>query len=132
MTLIYTPRHMDQLVSEIKNEWPKSDPDLQRVADALPLANIEKAYVKKLYDVAAPQPALLRAEAVSQKLLVMRKIYLAWLRSPTQRLGQLLWNTVVPRVPPQGSSPFQPHDELFFIEDGPLADAVEKGYPPSK
>jgi hypothetical protein len=120
MTLIYTPRHMDQLVSEIKHEWPKNDPDLQRVADALPLANIEAAYVKKLEIEARSHLTIIRAETVSQKLLVMRKIYLAWLSSPQERLGQLICNA------------FRSHDEqsLFYMEDGILANATEKGYPP--
>jgi hypothetical protein len=113
---------MDQLVSEIKNEWPKDDPDLQRVADALPLANIEAAYVKKLDFEARTHLTIIRAETVAQKLMVMRKIYLAWLHSPQERLGQLICNA------------FRPHEDqkLFYMEDGVLADAVEKGYPPGE
>jgi len=72
MTLIYTKRHVDQLVSELKHEWPKDDPDLQRVADALPLENLEEAYLKKLAalpnELLAVQFALIR-----QKLLELTK-----------------------------------------------------------
>ena len=38
MALVYLPRHVDQLISEIRSEWATTnDPDMHRVADAFPL-----------------------------------------------------------------------------------------------
>lgn len=82
MTLIYTRRHMDQLVSEIRNEWAPGDPDMRRVADAIPLDVLEAAYIAKL-DAFPPEPVPWIARTAREKLQVMRRIFAAWAR--TQR-----------------------------------------------
>jgi hypothetical protein len=126
VTLIYLPRHVDQLISEIKSEWaPSNDPDMHRVADAFPLAVLEAAYVRKL----KAEPADLkigRAESVSQKLRVMRTIYLAWLRQPQLRLGQFIVAALCHSHPEYTAD--DAVARLFYQEDGALAELVEKRY----
>ncbi len=130
MTLVYTPRHVDQLISEIKSEWvPDNDPDLHRVADAFPLEVLERAYLKKL-DAMPLESALGRATTASQKLRVMRRLYRAWLREPELRIGQFIVAAIR-----HGNPEYTADDalrRLFYQEDGALADLVEKRYPPPK
>lgn len=119
MTLIYTPRHMDQLVSEIKTEWGENDPDLRRVADAIPIAVLEAAYLAKLDALKAPSEPFTRAKTRKQKLSVMRRIFASWLRCPHGRLGQHLINAL-------GERPIDLEPILYNYEDGPLADRLRK------
>jgi len=123
MTLICSKDDVTKLISEMRH-WG-DDPDLERIADALPLRIIELAYVKKL-DALPPElpgDASLpgRATTARAKLSIMRRIYVAWFRAPHERLGQLLSNAV-----------FQSHSrsEIFWVEDTELASVTEKRYPP--
>lgn len=90
MTLIFTPRHMDQLVSEIRNEWAPGDPDLRRVADAIPLDVLEATYIAKL-DALPPEPVPWLAMTARAKMQVMRRIFAAWARDPKRpTFGQFI------------------------------------------
>ncbi len=122
MTLIYTPRHVDQLISEIKGEWvPDNDPDMHRVADAFPLEVLERAYLRKLDAETSPLTTL-RARTASQKLRVMRTIYRAWLRRHHFRLGQLL----VTLIEQTGAHGDGLERALYNIEDEILAKTAEE------
>ena len=126
MTLIYLPRHVDQLISEIKSEWaPINDPDMQRVADAFPLHVLEAAYVKKL-GALSPVDVGQCALTASQKLAVLRKIYAAWLRAPGIELGELITEAI------GGDSDQFVAETLVFGGDTHLASLFEKRYPPTK
>lgn len=130
MTLVYTPRHVDQLISEIKSEWvPDNDPDMHRVADAFPLDVLEKAYLKKL-DAEFSLLTIRRAETVKQKVQVMRRLCRAWLREPQLRIGQFI--VVAIRHDHVDYTADEAMRRLFYQEDGALADLVEKRYPPPK
>lgn len=122
MTFIRSRDDVTKLISEMRH-WG-DDPDLQRIADALPLHVIELAYVKKLDALPPPlDDAQLFGGALTAraKLSLLRKIYATWLRMPQLRLGQLLCNAV-----------FQSHNrsEIFWVEDTDLASGAEKRYPP--
>ena len=127
MTLVYLPRHVDQLISEIKSEWvPDNDPDMHRVADAFPIEVLEKAYLKKLTE-SAIDSSLGRAVTPAQKINVMRRLCRAWLREPQLRIGQFIVAAIR-----HGNPEYTADDamrRLFYQEDGALADLVEKRYP---
>lgn len=124
MTMIRHHDDVTKLIGEMR--WWGDDPDLQRIADAIPLAYLERAYVKKLD---ALDPALIqttptgRAASTSSKLSVLRRIYAAWLRAADVPLGKLLslslWNV-------KGNS------EASNFSDDDIASACEKRYPPKK
>lgn len=57
-------------------------------------------------------PDQLRAETPEQKREVIERLYAAWLTSPTERLGQFIWNRA--------------GGDLFFIEDTALLAILEK------
>ncbi len=124
MTLICSPKDVDKLISEM-HCWD-DDPDLRRIADAIPLEVLEAAYVAQLDTQAHLRLTVTRAETASQKLAVMRKIYAAWLRSPAERLGQLLTNAYSSTLSHDDSG------DLFYVEDGLLTQLLEKEYPPPK
>lgn len=64
-----------------------------------------------------------RALTPEQKRAVVERIFRAWLAAPSLRLGQLLANAWAPSL----------SGDLFYAEDGPLADAAEAlvGGPPT-
>ena len=122
MTLIRSSHDVSTLIGEMK--WWENDPDLQRLADALPLPQLEAAYFKKL-DSLPPEPPgdpslPGRAMTVRAKVAILRRIAVAWFRFPNERLGQMITNRVGER------------DELFYTEDNALANLIEKSYPPRK
>ena len=127
MTLIYTPRHVDQLINEIATEWIQTnDPDMHRVADAFPLGVLEKAYLKKL-DALAPLPESSsgRAETPAQKIHVMRRLCRAWFREPQLRIGQFIATALLHGNPRSADDAMR---RLFYQDDSAIADLVEKRY----
>jgi len=128
MTLIYTPRHVDQLINEIATEWIQTnDPDMHRVADAFPLGVLEKAYLKKL-DALTPLPESSsgRAETPAQKIHVMRRLCRAWLREPQLRIGQLIVAGT-----DLGDPQYSADDafrQLYYQDDSALVIRMEKRY----
>lgn len=126
MTLVYLPRHVDQLISEIKSEWTETnDPDMDRVADAFPLHVLEKAYLKKLGCLRTVDVGRC-ATGPRQKLAVLRKIYDSWLRAPGVELGQLISEVI------GGDSDQFTAETLVFGGDAHLASLFEKRYPAKK
>lgn len=125
MTLIRSQDDVTKLIGEMRH-WG-DDPDLQRIADALPLRQLEAAYLKKL-DSLPPElpsdPSLPgRAMTVRAKVAVLRRIAVAWFRFPHERLGQLLGNAIWEE---------RRYHDTFYVEDNDLARFVEKRYPPRK
>jgi hypothetical protein len=111
MTLIVSSKDVDRLIGEMRCWGP--DPDLRRIADALPLEVLEAAYVAKLSQLPL-EDLPEQAGIVQQKVSVLRRILAAWLRQPEQRLGQLFANTVTL--------------SLFYIPDDRLAREFSRAY----
>ncbi len=130
MTLIRSSDQVTTLIREMQTDWPPDDPDLQRIADALPVRCLELALVKKADDPqAAPIHVGQCAETASQKLAILRVIYAAWLRAPGVELGVLISEACIAQEPRDlGRSIVE--EVLVFIGDAGLASAIEKRYPP--
>ncbi len=126
MTLIRSSHDVSKLIGEMK--WWENDPDLQRIADALPIRNLEFAYLKKLDALPAELPSDPsipgRAMTVRAKVAILRRIAAAWFRSPHERLGQMITNAVI------AAADVDP--DLFYAEDNTLASLIERRYPPRK
>jgi hypothetical protein len=130
MSLIRSTDDVTKLVREMKLEWPPTDPDFRRIADALPLAVLEAAYVDKL-DAHPRLDVGRRAETASQKLAVMRQIYAAWLRAPGKELGDVISEAIDAEAGAAASDAYLAQF-LVFAGDSALASCIEKQYPPRK
>lgn len=115
MTLIHSKEDVTELIREMKY-WG-DDPDIQRIADSLPLRCLELALVKKADELPDGEPLDVGqcAETASQKLAVMRQIFAAWLRAPGVELGELITAAIA------GESDQHTAEFLVFAGDTSLA-----------
>jgi hypothetical protein len=125
MTLIRSSEQVTNLIREMVSEWPPDDPDLQRIADALPLRCLELALVKKADEPTESRPLDVGqcATTASQKLAVMRQIFAAWLRAPGVELGELITYAI------DAKSDQHTAEFLVFAGDTALAARFERRQP---
>jgi hypothetical protein len=123
MTLICSTKDVDKLISEM-HCWD-GDPDLRRIADAIPLEVLEAAYVAKL-DALPKEPLPEHAKTARDKLNVMRRIFAAWCRAPKWQIGYLLVS-LYDKIPwdNRGAA-------IGATPNAALVVRLEQEYPPSK
>lgn len=126
MTFITSSDDVTRLIKEM--QYWGDDPDLQRIADALPIELLERAYLKKLDELPADPALPDRATTARGKVAALRRVAAAWFRAPQLRLGQMLFNAL--DSPRNMGGGFE--GEFYNIEDGALAQALERRYPPPK
>lgn len=116
MTFICSSDDVDKLIREMRY-WG-DDPDIRRIADAIPLDVLEAAYVAKL-DQLPPEPLPWLAVTVRDKILVLRRIFAVWVRARSSRtLGELFVNGFISA------------DELWDDDNEKLVKRLEIAYTP--
>lgn len=120
MTLICSKEDVDKLIREMRH-WG-DDPDLRRIADALPLDLLEAAYVAKLDATSNHCGTPWIASSYSEKLTVMRRVFAAWCRAlSSHTLGEFLVRETS-----------HPEVGLVDIDNQALVRCLESRYPPPK
>ncbi len=119
MSVINTERDLEDLLIDMRGELSRVD--LEKIAEALPTAVLIEAAVRRAQPGSNYKITTETALSDGVKFGILVRVYLAWIKVPAQRLGQLAANGLLVATNVAAN-----YHGLFYVKDELLVDLIER------